>query len=80
MTFESEQLSLSEAIVLHLFPGAVGMLIFVALSTVMKSGEMPVSFWLFVTMPIGLISTELGYRLCHGKQRNGRYSLEGILG
>lgn len=79
MQFESEQLSLPKAILLHLLPGAVITIIFIILATVMRSTNMPALFWLVIAVPLGLIPTEFGYLLYLGKQRNGSYSLDGLL-
>lgn len=79
MNQEFEQLSLRKAVVLHLFPGAIVLVIFVLLATLLRPLALPALFWLVIAVPLGLIPSELGYLLYMGKQKNGRYSLEGIL-
>ena len=78
-TNQAEQLSLSKAIALHLLPGVVITAIFILLSTIMRSSGVPPLLWMVLAVPLGLIPTELGYLLYLGKQRNGRYSLDGLL-
>ncbi len=79
MNEDFESIPLGKAIILHLFPGVVIMLVFLSLSTLMKSMYLPALFWLVIAIPIGLIPSELGYLFYVGYQRNGRYSLDGIL-
>jgi len=77
---DDEQLTLSKAIVLHLFPGMVIMSVFTLLSLVTRSNStLPPIFWFTVSVPLGLIPAELGYLLYLGKQRNGKLSLKGII-
>jgi membrane protease YdiL (CAAX protease family) len=80
MNEKFEDISLSKAVLLHLFPGAIITLIFIVLATSFKELALPALFWLVVAIPIGLIPSELGYLFYVGYQRNGRLSLDGILG
>ena len=80
MTEKFEQLSLGKAIVLHLFPGVVITLTAVLLATIFKHLNLPALFWLSAAIPLALIPTELGFLYYEGYKKNGRFSLDGILG
>ena len=74
-----EQLSLGKVIALHLLPGAAIMLTYIILAWVLRPFSLPALLPFLFAIPITLVPVELGYLLVKGKQRNGRYSLEGIV-
>ncbi|WP_420644529.1 CPBP family intramembrane glutamic endopeptidase [Candidatus Leptofilum sp.] len=76
---DDEQLDLGKAIALHLLPGAAIMLTYIILAWVLRPFSLPSLLPFLFAIPITLIPVELGYLLYQGKQRNGRYSLEGIV-
>lgn len=76
---DDEQLTLGKAIALHLLPGAAIMLTYIVLAWILRPFSLPALLPFLFAIPITLIPVELGYLLYQGKQRNGRYSLEGIV-
>lgn len=76
---ENDQLSLGMAVALHLLPGAATMLTYVVLAWALRPFSLPSLIPFLFAIPITLIPVQLGYLLYKGKQRNGRYSLEGII-
>ena len=74
-----DQLNLGKAIALHLLPGMAIMLTYVVLAWVLRPFSLPALLPFLFAIPITLVPVELGYLLYKGKQRNGRYSLEGIV-
>jgi membrane protease YdiL (CAAX protease family) len=76
---DNEQLSMGKAIALHLLPGAAIMLTYIILAWALRPLSLPSLLPFLFAVPIALVPAELGYLLYKGKQRNGRYSLKGIV-
>lgn len=69
-----------QSIFLHLLPGVlVGTFYFLALKPVSKIGY-PSFFALLLAFTLVLIPLELGFLLYQGKNKNGRFTLKGIIG
>lgn len=77
--FNSDALSFSGILALHLTPGILIMLVFVTLASLAKGSGWPASLSLLLTWLIAGIPLELGILLYQGYKRNGRLSLEGIV-
>ena len=74
-----EKHSVIQSIILHLLPGIlVGAFYFLALQPVAKMGY-PSIFALYLAFAFVLVPVELGYLLCQGKKKTGRYTLQGII-
>ncbi len=76
---QDETLSLAKAAFLHLFPGAIIMMVFIVVAYFARGSELPPVFWFAVAVPFSLVPAELGVLLYLGRKRNGRFSLEGIV-
>ncbi len=76
---DDDQLSLGKAIALHLLPGLAIVLTYIILAQLLRPFALPSLLPMLFTVPLALIPIELGYLLYKGKQRNGRYTLKGIL-
>lgn len=75
----TERYSILHLTVLHLAPGVIIALLFVALARVAAAQEMPATLALLVTWLVAGIPVLVGILLYQGFRRNGKLSLEGIL-
>jgi membrane protease YdiL (CAAX protease family) len=74
-----EKHSTTQSIILHLLPGIlVGSFYFLARQPVADMGY-PSIFALLLAFAFILIPVELGYLLCQGKKKTGRFTLQGII-
>ena len=76
---EVQQHSLVRSITLHLLPGVVMLGFFLVLGPLVETLGMPSLFVLFLGIPCVIVPIELGYLLYQGKQKNGSFSLKGIV-
>jgi uncharacterized protein len=77
---EVEEHSTAQSIILHLFPGIlVGIFYFLARQPFANMGY-PSIFALLLAFAFVLIPIELGFLLYQGKQKTGRFTLQGIIG
>jgi len=74
-----EQLTVPQAILLHLLPGALITLGFMLLGPWLKQNHLPPILALLIPILLILIPFELGLLCFLGYRRNGRLSLEGIV-
>lgn len=75
---EDQQHSLGQAIPLHLLPGIIITILFFVTAGPAQAAGFPPSFALLVCTLVVLLPT-LGHLFLKGKQRNGRWSLTGII-
>jgi len=76
---ESETYTTKKSIVLHLAPGILtGAFYFLIREPLHKTGY-PSLFALMLAVAFVIVPIELGYLLYKGKQKNGRYTLKGII-
>lgn len=77
---KEEQLFWAKMAGLHLFPGAVTILLMLIASSVLdKMGIFPSVPVLFILIAPVLILIEIGYLYAKGKELNGKFSLQGIV-
>ena len=76
---KSERFSISQAVLLHLAPGAIITLVFIILARATAAQGMPATLALLVTWVIAGIPVLLGILLYQGYRLNGKLSLQGIL-
>jgi len=74
-----EQHSPGKSILLHLLPGLLIGLCYFALLPLFHQWGYPSSMALLIALLLILVPFELGFLLYQGKQKNGRFSLEGIV-
>jgi membrane protease YdiL (CAAX protease family) len=74
-----EQHSLGKSVLLHLLPGLLIGLCYFALLPLFHQWGYPSMMALITALLLILVPFELGYLLYQGKQKNGRFSLEGIV-
>jgi membrane protease YdiL (CAAX protease family) len=74
-----QQHSPLRAITLHLLPGVVMLGFFLVLAPLAETLGMPSLFVLFLGIPCVIVPIELGYLLYKGKQKNGSFSLKGVV-
>ena len=76
---QNEKHTTAQSIILHLFPGIlIGGFYFLIRQPVQEFGY-PSIFALMLAIVFILVPVELGYLLNKGKQKTGRYTLEGII-
>ncbi len=76
---ESKTLAIRKSILLHLAPGILtGVFYFLVQEPLHKMGY-PSIFALMLAIAFVIVPIELGYLLHKGKQKNGRYTLKGII-
>src|SRR5512139_725629 len=75
----SDQLSLAQAIALHLGPGIFITLAYFAIGGLFARWGLPPSLALLVTMLVVALPLEGGYLLYQGRKLNGRPSLSGVI-
>ena len=75
----NEQHSLWTSLILHLLPGALILLFFVAMAPVLRSLGFPSLLAQFLAVTFVLIPFELGYILYQAKKQNKTWSLKGIV-
>lgn len=75
----AERLSLPQALLLHLLPGALITVGFVAIASFVVPRGAPASLALLITWLVVGIPLLLGYMLFQGRKRNGRFALDGIV-
>lgn len=73
-------MSLGRLILLHLLPGLATALVAVIIGWLARPLDWPGLMSLLVAIPLTLVPMELGYLLWQGRQRNGRWSLRGVIG
>jgi len=73
------QYGLGKLIVLHLAPGALATVAYLALIPLTNRWHWPAMAALLLSALIALVPMELGHLLLQGKRRNGRWSLQGIV-
>jgi membrane protease YdiL (CAAX protease family) len=66
-------------LMLHLAPGALCFLVYLALVPLAVRLHLPTFSALLLAVAIALLPLEMGHLLLQGKRRNGRWSLEGIV-
>jgi len=76
---EVPQYGLVKLLVLHLVPGALATLAYLALIPLTNRLHWPAMSALLLSAAIALVPIELGHLLQQGKKRSGRWSLEGIV-
>lgn len=64
---------------LHLAPGAVTTLVYLALTPLAVRLHLPTISALLLATAIALVPLEMGHLLLQGRSRNGRWSLDGIV-
>ena len=74
-----EQHSLLKSVVLHLLPGALILLFFIALAPILTSKGFPTLFCLFLAVALVLIPFQFGYILYQARKKNNTFSLKGIV-
>jgi membrane protease YdiL (CAAX protease family) len=74
-TADAEQHSLGRSVILHLLPGVLILVFFVAVTPVLTARGFPTLFCLFLAVAAVLIPFELGYLLYQAKRTNGSLSL-----
>ena len=78
-TYEIQEHSTLQSIVLHLFPGAIATAVFVFTVPLANALDYPSIIALYLPMILTVILVELGYLLVQGRKRNGSISLKGIV-
>lgn len=76
---EMEQHSLLRSVILHLFPGILITLFYIAVAPFFIRLGFPPIFSVCLSIPVIMIPAELGFLLYQGKKANGRFSLNGIV-
>lgn len=76
---EVPQYGLLKLLVLHLAPGAIATLVYLALTPSTVRLHLPPMAALLVSGAIALVPLEMGHLLLQGKRLNNRWSLEGIV-
>jgi membrane protease YdiL (CAAX protease family) len=66
-------------LVLHLAPGALSTLVYLALTPLAARLHLPMLSALLIASVVALVPLEIGHLLLQGKRLNGRWSLEGIV-
>ena len=74
-----EQHSLIQSVILQIFPGILIGGIYFATSPLVRQMGYPSIMALVCAVIVILIPVELGYVLSHGKEKNGRFSLRGVV-
>lgn len=74
-----EQYAVLKSIALHLIPGAVILLVFIALTTWTDQQNLPTPLALLIAWILAGIPVELGILIYQGYKRNRRFSLEGVI-
>jgi len=74
-----EQYSLTQAVVLHLIPGAIATIIYILLVPLFDRFGLPSITVLYLPMILAVILMELGYLFQQGMKKNGSRSLSGIV-
>ena len=77
--FSAPQHTIPQTILLHLLPGALITITFIALVPWLKHNHLPLMLAILIPILIILIPFELGLLYYEGNRRNGRLSLEGIV-
>ena len=75
----AERHSLWLSVGLHLFPGVLIVAVYFLVAPLIHNLGIPPFLGWIVAMCIALVPTELGLILWLGKQRNGKFSMEGIV-
>jgi len=73
------QYGLLKLLVLHLLPGALATLAYLALVPLASRVHFPTMSALLLSAAIALVPLEMGHLLLQGKRLNGRWSLAGIV-
>ena len=76
---ETPQYGLARSLTLHLLPGAITTIIYVALVPAVIRAGFPPLFALLVATSIGFVPIELGHLFLMGKRLTGRWSLQGVI-
>jgi hypothetical protein len=74
----SDKHSIGRSVFLHLIPGVIVTLLYVALIPLVRIMGYPSILALFLAVIVGVIPFQFGYVLYHAKKRNGSYSLKGV--
>ena len=76
---ENETHTITKSIILHMVPGILaGVFYFLIREPLQKIGY-PSIFALMLSVAFVIVPVEMGYLLYKGKQKNGRYTLEGVI-
>ena len=76
---QNETHTITESIILHMVPGILaGVFYFLVREPLQKIGY-PSIFALMLSVAFVIVPVEMGYLLYKGKQKNGRYTLEGVI-
>src|SRR5205823_130993 len=79
VSHDVEQQPLARAIVLHLLPGAIGTVVYVASIPLIRGMGFPLLLAAYLILTSVIILFELGYLLYQGNLKNGVPSLQGIV-
>lgn len=74
-----EQHTVGRSLLLHLGPGVLIGACYFALAPLLGRAGYPSFMALMIAIPVVLVPVELGYLLCQGRKRNGRWSLAGVV-
>ena len=76
---QNETHTITESIIFHMVPGILaGVFYFLVREPLQKIGY-PSIFALTLSVAFVIVPVEMGYLLYKGKQKNGRYTLEGVI-
>jgi membrane protease YdiL (CAAX protease family) len=78
-TVDAEQHSLPTSILLHLLPGVLILVFYLALTPLLTKHGYPTLLCLFLAAAVVLVPFELGYILYQGTRKNKTLSLKGIV-
>lgn len=70
--------SIGKSIFLHLIPGVIVTVLYIALIPLVRSVGYPSILALFLAVIAGVIPFQFGYVLYHAKKKNGNFSLKGV--
>jgi uncharacterized protein len=73
------QYGFSKLVLLHLAPGALATLAYLALAPLAIRFHLPTMSALLLSAILAMVPLEMGHLLLQGKKRNGRWSLEGVV-
>ncbi|HEX2944424.1 MAG TPA: CPBP family intramembrane glutamic endopeptidase [Clostridia bacterium] len=74
----TEQHSISRSIVMHLLPGVIVTLLYIAFIPVVQVWGFPTVLALFLAVIFGVLPFQFGYVFYQAKKKNGSFSLKGV--
>lgn len=76
---DSERHSLAKSVILHLLPGVLILIFFVALAPILRGKGLPPVFTLFLAVAVVLVPFELGFLLYQARKAGSTFSLRGVV-